>query len=101
MGKKKLRSKYTSRGERNATNPDVLKMVARDVTIVQKHLNKMDAYNHGKRVWMTIPNPNPNETNKRFIRVLARDIYGDPKKRNYIMTGTGEAAKEKKNKKAE
>ncbi len=96
MGKKKLRSKYTSKGERKSMNPQAAKAVARDVPLVDKLTNKMAAYEQGKRVWLIIDNPNPNETNKRFIRVLARDVYGDPKKRNYIMPGTGEAKEKKK-----
>lgn len=97
MGKKKMRAKYTSRGERASMSKDVSKAVARDVSVLQLHQNKLDAYNKGKRVWVTIPNPNPNETNKRFIRVLARDVYGDPKKRNYHISGTGEAKEKKEN----
>lgn len=96
MGKKKLRAKYTSKGSRKAMSSEVSKAVARDVPLVTQLANKLKAYSEGKRVWMTIPNPNPNETNKRFIRVLARDVLGDPKKRNYLMPGTGEAKEKKK-----
>ena len=35
--------------------------------------NKQDAFQKGKRVMVTIPNPNTNETNKRFIRVTAQE----------------------------
>ena len=99
MGKKKMRSKYVSKGQRVSMSPEITKAVARDVTVLDTMMNKLDAYNKGKRVWLTIPNPNPKETKARFIRVLARDVYGDPKKRNYIMPGTGEKEKDKKKEK--
>jgi len=35
--------------------------------------NQRNAFDSGKRVMVTIPNPNPNETNKLFIRVSAKD----------------------------
>lgn len=35
----------------------------------ERHMNQLDAHLKGKKTWITIPNPNPNETNKRFIRV--------------------------------
>lgn len=33
------------------------------------------AFKQGKNVMLTIPNPNTNETNKRFIRVPAKDVW--------------------------
>jgi len=33
-----------------------------------------------KNVMLTIPNPNTNETNKRFIRVPAREVWGYAKR---------------------
>lgn len=37
--------------------------------------NQRKAYEAGKNVVVTIENPNKNETNKRFIRVNARDVW--------------------------
>ena len=39
-----------------------------------------DAYCKNKQVRVTIANPNKNETNKPFIRVNARDVWGPPSK---------------------
>ena len=39
--------------------------------------NKRDAWAKGKRVMLTIANPNNNETNKPFIRVPANEVWGD------------------------
>ena len=35
----------------------------------------MAAFKMGKNVVLNIPNPNTNETNKRFIRVNAKDVW--------------------------
>jgi len=45
--------------------------------------NQLDAFNNGKNVMVTIPNPNTNETNKRFIRVNAKDVWKSNNK--YMM----------------
>lgn len=38
-------------------------------------VNQRKAFDAGKNVMVTIPNPNENETNKRFIRVNARSVW--------------------------
>jgi len=37
--------------------------------------NQLAAFKMGKNVVLNIPNPNTNETNKRFIRVSAKDVW--------------------------
>lgn len=39
----------------------------------QRLINQRTAFDAGKNVMVTIPNPNENETNKRFIRVPAKE----------------------------
>lgn len=80
MGKKKLRSKYTSKGQRKSMNPKVCNAVRHDRSMVDIALNKMDAFLRGNDVWMTIDNPNHLETNKRKIRVKAHTLFGDWRK---------------------
>lgn len=41
----------------------------------ERIMNQRAAFNAGKNVMLTIPNPNGNETNKPFIRVPARQIW--------------------------
>jgi len=41
----------------------------------ERVINQRRAFDAGKNVMVTIPNPNPNETNKRFIRVNARNVW--------------------------
>jgi len=45
----------------------------------QRLLNQRRAWAKGKNVVLTIDNPNKNETEKPFIKVKARDIWGSPK----------------------
>ena len=77
MGKKKSRATQTSKGERNNVNKDVSKSLRRDY--MQNDLarlnNQIAAFKRGKNVMVTIPNPNTNETNKRFLRVSAKDVW--------------------------
>ena len=65
----KTRSKYTSKGLHRSVSKKISNAVRREKTEVEKLLNKINAWAVGKKVMVTIPNPNPNETNKRFIRV--------------------------------
>ena len=77
MGKKKSRATQTSKGERNNVNKDVSKALRRNYmnNDLARMRNQFDAFNKGKNVMLTIPNPNTNETNKRFIRVNAKDVW--------------------------
>jgi hypothetical protein len=45
---------------------------------LDRNLNQIKAWKAGKRVMLTVPNPNKNETNKRFIRVEAKQYIGAP-----------------------
>ena len=72
MGKKKQRAQYVSKGivgttkSRNKNDPDYP---------ARRMMNQLKAFQKGKNVVLTIENPNKNETNKRFIRVNARDVF--------------------------
>ncbi len=78
MGKKRSRDSQTSKGQRPNVTKDIRKAMRRDTSEIDKHLNKMKAFAKGRNVMLTIPNPNKNETNKRFIRVNAKDHMLDP-----------------------
>lgn len=74
MGKKSSGKTYTSKGER------ISSMSTSTRNPAERALNQLKAWREGRNVVMTIDNPNKNETNKRFIRVNARDLKGDPRK---------------------
>jgi len=46
-------------------------------------MNQLLAHKRGRRVVITMANPNKNETNKKFIRVPASTIWRDPKQASY------------------
>ena len=51
---------------------------ARVSTGVKRLNNQIDAWLAGKRVMLTIPNPDKGATNERFIRVESRNVWGLP-----------------------
>ena len=72
-GKKSSGKNYTSKGERrNVVNG---KRKSNDVSYLDAVSNKMEAVKKGKLVWLTVPNPNTNETNKKFIKVKASEVW--------------------------
>lgn len=62
-----LRSEYLASGERVA--------------------NQLKAFRAGKRVMVTIENPNKEETNKRFIRVEASTIWKNRSPEGFVIKG--------------
>jgi len=67
----KTRKTYTSKGQRRSVSKKLCNAIRKDRPETVKLLHKVRAWAKGKRVMVTIANPNPNETNKRFIRVEA------------------------------
>lgn len=88
MGKKKLRSKATSKGERRSS------IGYRD-SADKRMMNKIDALHKGKDVTFTIANPNKNETNRPFIKVKVSgkaylDALKNPEKKGSAMALSNE-----------
>ena len=77
MGKKKQRASQTSKGERRSLDRRLQKAMRREYKANEGRVlaNKLKAFFEGRNVMVTIPNPNTNETNKRFIRVKFQDAY--------------------------
>ena len=85
MGKKKSRTSQTSAGVVGRSNQYASKLKRREYIGTAEHSsNQLAAFYRGKNVVLTVANPNKNETNKRYIRVNARDVWtggGKEKKR--------------------
>ena len=81
--RKKSRAHQESKGERSNVNKKLCNAIRNNTTLLQRTLNQREAWLRGKKVMLTIPNPNDKETNKKFFKVTAKDIWGSPKK--YIM----------------
>ncbi len=82
-GKKSSGKHYTSKGERRSS---ISTLVNDPCT---KMLNAQKAWINGSNPWVTVENPNKNETNKRFIRVRYNDLmhgsYKEVEKKTFIM----------------
>lgn len=91
MGKKSSGKTYTSKGERANVASSTLNSIKRDLDGGQKMTNIQNAFIQGRNPWITIANPNKNETNKKFIKVRVKDLYGydhkDRVKNAYRMKG--------------
>ena len=59
----------------SSVNKKLLNSIKRERTLIQKDLFKMDAWAKGKKVFLTIENPNVRETKKPFIRVPAEHVW--------------------------
>lgn len=71
-GKRSKGKNYTSKGERRNVSRKVTKLKDKS----DHEINKIKAYYKGQPTgYVTIPNPNKNETNKRFIKVKWVDYY--------------------------
>lgn len=72
MAKKKSRKSRTSNG--------VIGSPKRAKTSVgmKRLLNQMDAWMEGKRVMLTVPNPDVTAKNARMIKLEARQVWGLP-----------------------
>ncbi len=46
-------------------------------------MNQLRAYKKGKRVMLTLANPNKEQKNKAFIRVPASTVWRDPKQGSF------------------
>lgn len=78
MGKKTSRKMYSSKGERASIDRSTVKAVRREQnTFLTQLSNKFDAFLKGKKVMVTIENPIKTETNKPFVKVEGRVLWGD------------------------
>ena len=84
--RKKSRAHQESKGERRNVAKSTRKQMRDAGTPLTIMSNKMKAWRAGKNVIVTIPNPNKKETNKKFIKVNAKEVWGSPKK--FIMKQT-------------
>lgn len=76
------KSSYTSQGERRNVSRDLSNSIKRNRSGAEHMLNLQSAWKSGRDPWITIDNPNKNETNKRRIKVRMNETsLGSPKER--------------------
>mgnify|MGYP000002103894 CR=1 FL=1 len=75
-GKVSKSSGNVSAGVNSNVNKSVRRaMRAKYLASGERAINQRRAFDAGKNVMVTIPNPNEKETNKRFIRVPASQVW--------------------------
>jgi hypothetical protein len=90
MGKKGGKSKgFISQGIHSNVSASTRRAMRAGRSEADKFLNKQKAWLKGKNPWVTMENPNKEQTNKRFIRVRYNDLMGgsakDREKRMFTM----------------
>ena len=78
MGKKKSRAHQVSKGERKNVDPKLCAATRKmrdEADPFRRIQDQLNAFHRGKNVVLTIPNPDKNNTNERFIRVYAKDVW--------------------------
>lgn len=89
-GKKSSGKTYTSKGERKNVSSSLLNGIRSERTGADDMLNKQRAWINGSNPWVTMENPNKEQTNKKFIRVRYNDLmhgsYKELEKKSFSMT---------------
>ena len=75
MARKKSRAQYRSKGQRRSVSKWVTKAMKKDVPPLVRLRRQREAFNRGKNVMLTIPNPNKQETREPFIRINAKEVW--------------------------
>lgn len=87
MGSKASGKHYTSKAERKNVDSKILNSIKNTELPLVKQMNIQKAYWNGQNPWVTLDNPNKEQTNKKKIRVRSNELWGNPKDRkSYAMS---------------
>ena len=80
MGRKKSRASVKSKGSMNSVSKNTKRIMRKEkkADLMQKMLNKLDAWKKGKNV---IVHEEGKTTRESVIRKNARDAWGDPNRK--------------------
>jgi hypothetical protein len=76
---------YTSKGERKNINTKLLNSIKSDELPAIEQINIQKAWLAGQNPWVTLDNPNKENTKERKIKRKANDLWGNPKERDKNM----------------
>jgi hypothetical protein len=81
MGKKGGKSKgAVSAGVHSNVSRKITNALRREyMASGERIMNQLRAWKRGKNVVLTIENPNKEDKSRRYIRVRAIDLWGDPR----------------------
>ena len=65
-----------SAGVHRNVSKSTLRLMRAAKTSAEKMIDKQKAWLRGQNPWVTIENPNKEQTNKKFIRVRMNDLMG-------------------------
>lgn len=86
MGKKSSGKHYVSKGERKNVSNATKRLMRAGKSDADKMMDKQKAWLKGQNPWITIENPNKEDTSRRFIRVRMNDLnHGSVKERDKRM----------------
>lgn len=85
MAKKASGKTYVSKGIHSNVSSSTLAGMKKSRDPSEKVINIQKAWLANKNPWVTIENPNKEQTNRRFIRVRANELWGNPKEREKKM----------------
>lgn len=88
MSAPKTKTKYTSKGERQSISKTLAKQVRKERTAIDFWGIKQKAWLKGQNPWITVANENTADTKRRFVRVRAETLWGDPRK-GFMFGGAG------------
>lgn len=83
MGKKVKRKTYVSKGQRRSVSNGVKEM-RQARSPLENAVNKLAAWKKGQNPWITVPG---TQSNMRFVKKRANDVYGDPRHMANIYRG--------------
>ena len=78
MAKKRTRTRYISKGERNNVSPALCAEVRATSSEALKALNLVRCWKAGKNPWILVENKQKG-TNRPFYKVRANELWGNPK----------------------
>lgn len=85
-GKSSSGKTYTSKGAHRNVSASTLRLMRSSRSEAEKLANKQAAWLKGGNPWVTIANPNREQTNKPFIKVRMNDLmHGSAKEREKHM----------------
>lgn len=90
MAKKSSGKTYVSKGIHSNVKASTLSVMKQDRDPSDKIMNVQRAWLLGQNPWVTINNPNKEQTNRKLIRVRANELLGHPKeriKKSFMMPG--------------
>jgi hypothetical protein len=87
-GKKSSGKNYTSAGIHSNVARKITNTIRSEYLVSgDRIVNQLSAFRAGKRVMVTIENPNKEERNKRFIRVPATTIWKNRSNEGFSIKG--------------